>query len=90
VAAVMLITQYAPKVFPRSMANAYTFLAWLLVPFLPYCIISARRHYTVDVTIGIWATILVFLVYNDRIQPDDIKPDDSDLDVKSLVPMINV
>jgi hypothetical protein len=90
VAAVLLATKYAHKVFPRSLANAYTCFSWLLIPLLTYSIISARRHYTVDVTIGIWATILVFLVYNDRIQPNDIKPEDSDLDVKSLAPMTQV
>lgn len=72
--ALLTFNMYSDKVFSTKISLCLKVFAWLMVPLEVFFIISGRQHYTVDMTVAIYTTILLWIVYTDKIHPNDQKP----------------
>ena len=68
--------RYCPTAFciPKSCVKLFTCAVWILVFVQGLLIISARNHYTMDVVIAGYTSLLLWHWYMSVLEPHDMKP----------------
>ena len=70
---VLLINKYIHQILNFKIAWIFKIISWIMIPLEFYLIIATRQHYTVDLVVAIYTSILLYLVYDVYI-PKDYKP----------------
>ncbi len=70
--AMLCFNKYADNVMTKKISMSLKILSWLLIPLEAFFIISSRNHYTVDITVAIYVSVLLWIVYNTHIQSKDL------------------
>lgn len=84
----LIMTKYVPKLY-KNKTFFYIFITilWLIVIIYAYIIIAVRNHYTVDIIIAIYTTILVWEVY-EKYFPNDPQIENQIQDEQNTLPIV--
>lgn len=80
---VLMVQKYGSAVFVRTqlvragVLTTVMAILWSLIVFQGCLILMMRNHYTSDVVVSSYVAPLLWVYYNDVIQPDDLYLDDS-------------